>query len=128
VIRYERLSIVDMYTETAACDAGFFGENCSLACHCVNADVCEEIGCLDYQCDMGWHGAPACQIRMYTQTPSQCADGIMAAVTLCCLSLADNSQCAVKAKFHTLSGSNLLRTSSEPNSVMEFGAEPASSC
>ena len=28
----------------------------------------------------------------------------------------------------TLSGSNQLRTSSEPDSVMEFGGEPASSC
>jgi len=48
----------------------------------------------------------------------------------------------LKAKFHyaswfgadskpnsiTLSGSNQLRTSFEPDSVMEFGREPASSC
>ena len=48
------------------CPEGFFGNNCSLECHCLNGvEVCDRVQgiCMDYQCDRGWRGAPYCQIR-----------------------------------------------------------------
>jgi len=45
-----------------------------------------------------------------------------------CVATADFVTDLLKPNSITLSGSNQLRTSSEPDSVMEFVGEPASSC
>ena len=67
-------SVIVTFAENV-CEPGFFGENCSLPCRCLNGNIkCTLIGCSDYQCDRGWKKAPECQTRTYTLTPSRACE------------------------------------------------------
>ena len=46
------------------CPTGYFNENCTGVCHCLNgpSQCTQDSGiCLDYQCDRGWMDSPYCQ-------------------------------------------------------------------
>ena len=53
---------------TIDCSPGFFNENCTGVCHCLNGvDACDAVfGCRDYICDRGWNIAPACDVGKNT--------------------------------------------------------------
>ncbi|CAL1533537.1 unnamed protein product [Lymnaea stagnalis] len=45
------------------CVTGFYGNNCSLRCHCLNNELCNKTSgfCNGWKCDRGYTGLPYCQ-------------------------------------------------------------------